>query len=365
MVVLQLGPYPPPQGGVQTNLVAIRDAVRRRYGPASAPVINLTRFRRADADGVFYPHSPWRVLRLLRSIPADVVHIHIGGQFTPRLLALCFVCTALPGRRTVLTFHSGGYPSWQKGRRRLRSLRSIVLRRFDAIVAVNDEIRALFLGLGVEPSRLQVLCPYAPVTVREELELPDNLARFAAAHHPLLTTVGLLEPEYDLELQIRTLGRIRGTHPHAGLVIIGSGSLESGLRSAIAEQPYREHILLCGDVPHPLTVRTLSMSDAFLRTTLYDGDSVSVREALQLGTPVIASDNGMRPAGVHLVPKQDPDALVRALGDVLQAPRAEPHTSVHDGATGGAAGAVDDMLDLYEHLLQRPSGAERRVPSVS
>ena len=187
MVVLQLGPYPPPQGGVQTNLVAIRDAVRRRYGPASAPVINLTRFRRADADGVFYPHSPWRVLRLLRSIPADVVHIHIGGQFTPRLLALCFVCTALPGRRTVLTFHSGGYPSWQKGRRRLRSLRSIVLRRFDAIVAVNDDIRALFLSLGVEPSRLQVLCPYAPVAVREELELPDNLARFAAAHHPLLT----------------------------------------------------------------------------------------------------------------------------------------------------------------------------------
>ena len=42
-----------------------------------------------------------------------------------------------------------------------------------------------------------------------------------------------------------------------------------------------------------------------LRTTLYDGDAVSVREALWIGTPVIASDNGMRPEGVRLVPKED------------------------------------------------------------
>ena len=43
MTVLQLGPYPPPHGGVQTNLVAIRDHLRR-HGMA-ATVINLTRHR--------------------------------------------------------------------------------------------------------------------------------------------------------------------------------------------------------------------------------------------------------------------------------------------------------------------------------
>ena len=30
MRVVQLGPYPPPHGGVQTNLVAIREYLRRR-----------------------------------------------------------------------------------------------------------------------------------------------------------------------------------------------------------------------------------------------------------------------------------------------------------------------------------------------
>ena len=68
-------------------------------------------------------------------------------------------------------------------------------------------------------------------------------------------------------------------------------------------------MLLCGDVPHALTLRLIAESDLFLRTTLYDGDSVAIREALQLGTPVIASDNGMRPAGVHLIPCRSSEAL--------------------------------------------------------
>ena len=46
MRVVQLGPYPPPHGGVQTNLVAIREYLRRSGHACDA--INLTRHRRAD-----------------------------------------------------------------------------------------------------------------------------------------------------------------------------------------------------------------------------------------------------------------------------------------------------------------------------
>jgi hypothetical protein len=47
----------------------------------------------------------------------------------------------------------------------------------------------------------------------------------------------------------------------------------------------------------------------FLRTTPYDGDSISVREALHIGAPVVATDNGMRPEGIHLIPSCDLAAL--------------------------------------------------------
>ena len=54
-----------------------------------------------------------------------------------------------------------------------------------------------------------------------------------------------------------------------------------------------------------------------LRTTWYDGDALSVREALHFGLPVIATDNGMRPAGVRLIPPRDLKELLAAIDDAL------------------------------------------------
>ena len=180
---------------------------------------------------------------------------------------------------------------------------------------------------------------------------------FRSTHSPLLTTVGLLEPEYDLGLQIRSLATLRRAFPDAGLIIIGSGSLQPELRALLATEPAGEHVLMCGDVEHADTVRVIAGSDAFLRTTLYDGDSVSVREALQLGVPVIASDNGMRPAGVTLIPRSDRAALIQAVEVVLAG------RNRHRPSAPAPSGALDEVADLYRRL----TGSElpARPPRVS
>ena len=352
MIVLQLGPYPPPHGGVQTNLVAIREHLRRHQ--IGAPVINLTRHRQATADDVHYPRTAMEVMRLLFAIRADIIHLHIGGQLTPRLLALCLMCTLVPGRRVVLTFHSGGYPKSEAGRDITRmSLRGFILRRLDAVIAVNAQIAEMFRRLGVSGDRIRLICPYSPVSVQNDLQLPQNLRTFCATHSPLLTTIGLLEPEYDLALQISAMTEIRKRHPEAGLVIIGSGSLEAELRRVIASHSEGAHVLLCGDVPHELTVRVLAESDLFLRTTHYDGDSVSVREALQLGVPVIATDNGMRPRDVCLISPSNQQALCDAISKVWAAGKRTRSTAETP------AEHLDEVLDLYSSLVGRELGVRR------
>jgi glycosyltransferase involved in cell wall biosynthesis len=75
-------------------------------------------------------------------------------------------------------------------------------------------------------------------------------------------------------------------------------------------------------MPHEVTLRATLECDLLLRTTLYDGDSVSVREALYIGTTVIATDNGMRPEGVHLIPTSDAGRLRDAVCDLLSGERA-------------------------------------------
>jgi glycogen synthase len=347
MKVLQLGPFPPPHGGVQSNLVAIRTFLRSQG--AECAVINITRHRKQEADEVYYPNSAAGLIQLLWRLKYDIIHLHLGGMLTNRVLSLALVCTAQAGSKSVLTFHSGGYPSTPEGKATgPNSLAGFVLRRFDGLIGVNQEIMGFFERLGVPRPRMRLILPHSFLPEEQPaVNMPSTLESFFRLHNPVLTSVGLLEPEYDLPLQIEALGHVRKKFPSAGLLLIGAGSLEQELRDNIRARPNAEHILLCGDVPHAATMQAISRANVLLRTTLYDGDAVSVREALHLGTPVIASDNGMRPAGVHLIPKSNLEALLLAIENELVRP-----------VTKKTSYGVDDsnvraVFDFYQELTGR------------
>jgi glycosyltransferase involved in cell wall biosynthesis len=349
MRVLQLGPYPPPHGGVQSNLVAIRTFLRHHNVPCA--VINITRHRKPDSDEVYYPKSAGGLIQLLLQLDYDILHLHVGGMLSRRLLSLALVCTFMRRSKAVMTFHSGGYPSSAEGKATTRnSFAGYVLRRFDGLIGVNPEIISFFQRLGVAPNRTRLIFPHSFLSEENsETTLPEMLTSFFNEHSPVLISVGLLEPEYDLPLQIEALGRVRQKFPSAGLLLIGSGSLEQELRGRIHACTYAEHILLCGDVPHTITMAAISQANLMLRTTLFDGDAVSVREALHLSTPVIASDNGMRPDGVHLIPKQDLQALLRVVEETL----AQPLRSQAD--RGIDESNVQAVFDFYRELTGEQS----------
>jgi len=343
MRVVLLGPYPPPHGGVQTHLVALQRFLQA-HG-ISCVAVNLTRFRRESVSEIRYPKSAWELMRLLLTLPADVLHLHFGGHLSLRLLSLALFCSVLPGRRTVLTLHSGGYPSSPAGQSaRRRTLRSLVLRRLDRIIAVNQEIAGVFRRFGVEAARIRLIPPHA-LDVQPADALTQPLLGFFATHRPVLVSVGGLEPEYDPPLQVGALEQFRTTHPDAGLILIGSGSLEHGLRSKIESSPFAAHVMLCGDVPHAMTLKVIAEADVLLRTTHYDGDSIAVREALDLGTPVVATDNGQRPEGVVLIPRSSVAALVAAVESVL----ADSH-QMHR-LLPPALGNLEAVLAVYIELL--------------
>jgi glycosyltransferase involved in cell wall biosynthesis len=342
--VLQIGPFPPPHGGVESNLVAIRTFLRSQGIPCA--VINITRHRREDADEVYYPESAIGVVQLLRRLQYDILHLHIGGTLSNRILSLALVCTLRSTPKAVMTFHSGGFPSTPEGRAMGRnSYAGFVLRRFDGLIGVNAEIMSFFAHLGVSSKRMRLIEPHSFLAETKPADtLPQSLEEFFRAHDPVLISVSGLEPEYDVPIQIEAVGHIREKFPSAGLVILGSGRLEQEIRNRIRACPYGEHISLCGDVPHAVTLLAVSRARVMLRTTLYDGDAISVREGLHLGTPVIATDNGMRPAGVHLIPKSNLPALVSAIEERLAEPPAPKKICGVDDKNLRA------VLDFYQEL---------------
>ncbi len=329
-------------------MVAIHERLQERG--IRSNVISLSRHRHTGIPNVFFPNTALEVGKLLLTLPANILHFHVGGDITNRLVALAALINSLPGRRTVLTLHSGGYPTSAQARetRRVKVIHA-VFRRFDALVGVNPEVKAFLASSGIPPEKVHQLEPFPHLTRVKPGQASDpRLDSFCALQRPLLATVGLLEPEYDLPLQFAVLRQLRETFPEVGLIIVGSGSLRDELARQIALEPHKERILLAGDVPHPVTIELIRRADVLLRTTLYDGDAISVREALQLGTPVVATDNGMRPANVLLATIGNADQVAKQVMNVLAKPRPNdrrmsPKMSEHDG--------IDDTLALYESLL--------------
>jgi glycosyltransferase involved in cell wall biosynthesis len=316
--------------------------------------VNITRVPETKLVGVHYPQGALELLWLLVRHRYDIVHLHIGGALTSRLLGLGLVCSMIPGARALLTFHSGGYAASAEARRLSpASLTGLVLRRFDRVIGVNQELVALFHRVGVSPERIRLISPYESIsdltgaTDDHDVDLPPRLRDFMESREPILVSVGLLEPEYDLPLQIEAVGVLQEAFPRLGLVVIGSGSLERDLTSLVQTKPFAERVLICGDIPHAATLRAIASADLLLRTTRYDGDSIAVREALDLGTPVVATDNGMRPEGVHLVPSADLPALCNAIEQALRLD--PPRRAQSQGPRGTNLGSV---FRLYRELTE-------------
>lgn len=345
MHVLQLGPYPPPEGGINRNILAIR-ADLAAAGDETSVIATSRSTRVVEERGVFHPRSPFALLRLLASIKRDVTHLHVGGKISARVLGLALVSALLSRGPSVLTLHSGGYPQTKEGRSARRwSVRGFIFRMFDRVIVVNEQLREVFLNYGVAPARVSVILPYVNELPDPSVEIPEHLSDFARKSGPILLTVGLLEPEYDLAMQIDVMEGVVNEHPNAGLMIVGSGSLEAELRDHIASKPYHANILLAGDVPHAVTLRLIEMADILLRTTRFDGDAISVREALFLDTPVIATDNGMRPKGVDLVPIGGRSELASAIGSIAKNPRSKQRPDSNDRSN------IKAVIDIYRELV--------------
>lgn len=345
MHVLQLGPYPPPEGGISRNMLAIRDELVKLDHRCSIVAISKSSHVREEAD-VHHPRSALGLVKLLATLDFDVLHLHIGGDISRRILALALAASIFGRGRSVLTVHSGGYPLSPAARHATpNSLQGRILRRFSRVIAVNEPISEVFHRFGLRPDRIKVICPYSLQRPDEKVTVPTSLADFVGRHSPLLISVGGLERDYDPLFQIAAMDYIVSDFPNAGLLMVGDGSMRREVEHAAANSGHNDVIYVAGNVEHAITLHLINNSDVLLRTTLFDGDAISVREALLMGTPVIATDNGMRPDGVHLIRPGDLEDLARKVREVTSDTR-EKHL-----ATESDSSNIVKVIDLYNELL--------------
>lgn len=347
MHIVQLGPYPPPEGGINRNMLAIREELLVN-GHQCSIIATSKSTKITDEKDVFHPRSPQELIGLLKKINFDILHLHIGGEITKRVLGLIAVCAFFGRGRSVLTIHSGGYPASKEGlAAKPNSIRGAIFRRFEKIITVNSLIAEVFEKYGIKKEKIRVVYPFVQRNPDSSVEIPKQLKDFTGNHSPFLLTVCLLEDTYDLFMQTDAMEKVLEKFPDAGLMIVGSGSLENELQTAINSKNYADKIFLAGDVEHPVTLHLIKKAGILLRTTKFDGDAIAVREALFLDTPVIATDNGLRPEGVELIPIHDRDALIEAIEKIASGEK-KPKTEKPDDKSN-----ITEILKIYEEVFSK------------
>jgi glycosyltransferase involved in cell wall biosynthesis len=270
------------------------------------------------------------------------VHTHINGH-TPKswLIALASGVAAQLGAGGVLTIHSGLSPEYLRNstthRRRLALLAAL---QFNRIVCVNDEIASTVSGLGVESRKLEILPAFLPQGADTAVRIPKDIDKWMHSRRPVLSTALTFRPEYGFDVLAGALKELKAKYPRLGCVVMGNGEDRAAVQKTIKGGGLSGVVRLLGDVDHDLCLALMSRSDVFVRPTFRDGDSISVREAVALGVPVVASKVGTRPAEVRLFEAGDPAGLSRQVEDVLKSEKRR-------AAAVSSANAIGRFCNLY------------------
>ena len=314
MKLLLVGPYPPPHGGVSVHVAGLKERADRMGMPCR--VLNSDRSA-PDSRNYLRTRSSLQFINALVSHSFDgwTIHVHTNGHNTRSwLVALACALAGIAGRKpSRLTLHSGMTPEYLADSIHRRWLAWMTCRMFGEITCVSLRIRTALESLGLHPEKIEVahagnesIESSVSLVKTNGAEPIGDIAKWLQRHRPVLAATGSETPEYGINLLLDAVGHLSTRFPNVGCVVMG---LNNPNRS--------DNVLTVGDIPHLDCLGLISKADVFVRPTFADGDSISVREALAMNVPVVASDCARRPDGTVLFQTGNSEDLATRLECVL------------------------------------------------
>jgi len=302
----------------------------------------------------------FQLLRAFACWDADIFHYLSASYRSFWLGTVCIALARLAGRNIVVSFVGGAFRDFVGSLGPLKlAVAKFFLRMAHGLVACNSEIEEILSSVLPGTPIYRMSNCFSPREA-ERLKLPSVVEEFLASHSPVICSTGAASSEYGLLSAVQALRTLKERYPDVGLVIVltkyGNESYERELHGTIASLGLEEHVLLQRNLPDFISL--LERSNVLLRSTLADGDSVSVREALFLGVPAVASDTAFRPEGVVLFRRGDPSDMAEKLRRVLE----EKRERVPSESEEEAAENVEKLLRIYRAVLESKEapGSERR-----
>jgi len=204
---------------------------------------------------------------------------------------------------------------WIKISRRVKmyaKLDRVLLRKFDRIVAISEEVKQEILNAGIPDKKIATIDnginvgrfekQFDQKKIRKQFDIPMTST--------VIGTVGRLSFEKGHNILLEAAEKIIKKYPATFFIIAGDGKLKDELKRKAKQLKIEKHLILPGlinDIPG-----LLSILDIFVLPSLTEGLPMALLEAMAAKKPVVAARVGSIPK--LIVP--DETGLLVEPGDV-------------------------------------------------
>lgn len=258
---------------------------------------------------------PAQLIKTIKQSGCQIVHSHSGCWFK-----VASACARIPGIKHIYTEHGRTFPE-----RKLQIyMDQYSVRRTDKVVAVGTILHQYLIDeIHLPPDKIINInnCidtdRFKPSSnrdaIRNELGYSDN--------DIVIAIVARLAQVKNHELLIDAFNIVAQNQYRAKLLIIGDGPLRDQLEEKTSQYGLNEKIKFLGDRDD--VERILPAADISTLSSLSEGISLTVLEAMSCGLPVVATSVGGNPSIISdrengfLIKSGDLDNYVEALNKLI------------------------------------------------
>lgn len=349
-LVVQICKRLPPEYG---TVVCCLDAEGEWAADLQARGIEVRALRRRPG---FHPLVGREIAQFAAEREIDVLHCHQYSPFVYGRIA------AMWNRRLKIVYTEHGRlsdapPTWK------RRLVNPLLSHFDgSIVAVSHELRDYMIDSRFPRERVRVIhngieAGQAATSLdrrRARMQLGLDERAF------VVTTVARLDPVKDLVALLDAFAFVRKRVPMARLVIIGDGPERQRLEARAQQEDLAGSVQITG---YRADVRALlPAADVYASSSISEGVSITILEAMATGIPVVATAVGGTPeilsdgTGGILVPSREPVRMARAIVSLAQEPARRIALAAAARRRLEASFTIDRMVDDYARSYRGLAG---------
>lgn len=229
-----------------------------------------------------------KIRKHIKDNDIDILHCH---QYTPWVYGA--LAAAFTKTKVIFTEHGRFYPDSSSWKRKLinpcllaltsritaiSQATKLALEEFEFIP--NEKIEVVYNGISpIQPELDEVKRIRHALRLKEDTLVFGSIARFDPIKNQSMMLAAFAEAEKSLE--------------NIHLILVGDGELRDVLEQLAVKLGITEKVTFTGYIPKPFNY--LAAMDVFLLSSLSEGTSMTLLEAMSLGKPCVVTDAGGNP----------------------------------------------------------------------